>query len=50
MKSGKKPTKKQSILIQSHGLDSKEWAIVRNESHQMVLVHRGTGDTKYILA
>jgi hypothetical protein len=50
MKSGKKPTKNQSIFIQSHGLDPKDWLVVKNESHQMVLVHRGTGDTKYILA
>jgi hypothetical protein len=50
MKSGKKPTKNQSIFIQSQGLDPKDWLIVKNETNQMVLVHRVTGDTKYILA
>jgi hypothetical protein len=50
MKSGKKPSRKQSIFILSQGLDPKDWLIVKNEAHQMVLVHRGTGDTKYILA
>jgi hypothetical protein len=50
MKSGKKPTKNQSIFIQSHGIDPKDWLIVKNEPHQMVLVHRETSDTKYILA
>jgi hypothetical protein len=50
MKAGKKPTKKQSIFIESLGLNPKGWLIVKNEAHQMVLVHRVTGDTKYILA
>jgi hypothetical protein len=50
MKSGKKPTKNQSIFIQSHGLDPKDWLIVKNESHQMVLVHHVTSDTKYLMA
>jgi hypothetical protein len=50
MKSGKKPSRKQAIFIQSQGLDPKDWLIVKNEAHQMVLVHRVTGDTKYILA
>jgi hypothetical protein len=50
MKAGKKPTKKQSIFIESQGLNPKEWLIVKNEAHQIVLVHRVTGDTKYILA
>jgi hypothetical protein len=50
MKSGKKPTKNQSIFIQSQGLDPKDWLIVKNEPNQMVLVHRETSDTKYILA
>jgi hypothetical protein len=49
MKAGKKPTKKQSIFIESQGLNPKEWLIVKNEAHQMILVHRVTGDTKYIL-
>jgi hypothetical protein len=49
LKSGKRPTKNQSIFIQSQGLDPKDWLIVKNESHQMVLIHRVTGDTKYIL-
>jgi hypothetical protein len=50
MKSGKKPTKNQSKLIQSHGLDPKDWLVVKNESHQMVIVHRVTSDTKYLMA
>lgn len=40
MKHGKKPTKNQSIFIADHGLDPKDWLIVKDKPAEMVLVHR----------
>jgi hypothetical protein len=49
MKSGKKPTKKQSQHIQACGLNPRNWLIVKNQNEQMLLVHRETGTTKKIM-
>ena len=40
MKHAKKPTKKQSILIQEWGLNPADWMIERDTPSEMVLVHR----------
>lgn len=40
MKNGKRPTKNQSIFIADHGLDPKDWLIVKDKPTEMVLVHR----------
>ncbi len=40
MKHGKKPTRSQRIIIQSKRLDPANWLVVKDEPHQMTLVHR----------
>ena len=40
MKHGCKPTKKQSIFIKEHGLNPRNWLVVKDSPAEMVLVHR----------
>lgn len=40
MKAKKKPTKKQSIFIEKHGLNPKNWMVERDTPSEMVLVHK----------
>lgn len=49
MKSGKKPTKKQAQHILASGLDSRDWLIVKNQTEEMLLIHREKGTTKTII-
>jgi hypothetical protein len=49
MKSGKRPTRNQSKHILAAGLNPDHWLIVKNQSDQMLLIHRETGQTKTII-
>lgn len=40
MRQGKAPTKKQSILIKSKGLDSKKWLVVYETKEKLVIRNR----------
>ena len=40
MKHGKKPTRTQRMLMQKWKLKSEDWLVVKDEPHQMTLVHR----------
>jgi hypothetical protein len=40
LKHGKKPTVKQSILIQKWHLSPADWLVVKDTPEEMVLVHR----------
>lgn len=40
MKHGKKPTVAQRKFIQSKRLNPENWFVVKDEPHQMTLVHR----------
>lgn len=40
MKNGKRPTKNQSIFIEEHGLNPFDWFVVKDNSTEMLLVHR----------
>lgn len=40
MKNGHRPTKNQSIFIADHGLDPKDWLIVKDTPTFIHLVHR----------
>ena len=40
MKHGKKPTVSQRKFIKSRGLIPENWFVVKDEPHQMTLVHR----------
>lgn len=46
MKNGKKPTKKQGEFIAYQGLSYKDWLIERDNSIELVVVHREIGETK----
>lgn len=54
MKNGKKPNKRQGMLIEEAGLNFKDWLIERevpayhDSNGKMVIVHRLTGETKEI--
>lgn len=45
MKNGKKPTYEQRKMIQSWGLDSGDWLVVKDTSTEMVLVNRYSDQT-----
>lgn len=40
MKHGKRPTREQRKLMQTWKLNSDDWLVVKDEPHQMTLVHR----------
>ncbi|MCM3223358.1 hypothetical protein M3644_26770 [Bacillus cereus] len=48
MKNGKKPNKREKILIESKGLKPDEWLIYKKVAKKLHLVHRGTGATRVI--
>lgn len=49
MKHGRKPTKKQSIFIQSWKLDPSVWFVVKDTPEQMELVHRYSDRTRRVI-
>jgi len=48
MKQGKRPTKKQSSLIQSYGLDHSNWLVVKNLPDELHISHRETGSLRVL--
>ncbi|GIN60497.1 hypothetical protein J27TS8_04900 [Robertmurraya siralis] len=48
MKQGKRPTRNQKKLFIEYGLNPAKWLIVKNQMHEMLVVHRETGRTKTI--
>lgn len=49
MKQGKRPTKKQKIMIAAaKGLVLENWLVERETSAQLVLIHRKSGKLKTI--
>ncbi|SMQ75826.1 hypothetical protein SAMN05444673_2550 [Bacillus sp. OV166] len=48
MKNGKRPTRNQKKKVIEAGLNPGNWLVVKNQSDQMILVHRETGTTKTI--
>lgn len=46
MKNGKKPTKKQCILMSQWGLDYRNWLVVKDTPKQMEIVHRLSDKTR----
>lgn len=40
MKHGKRPTREQRKFIKSKRLNPENWFVVKDEPHQMTLVHR----------
>lgn len=49
MKHGKKPTREQRKLIQSKGLDSAVWLVVKDTPDKMELVHRLSDKTRRVI-
>ena len=49
IKHGKKPTREQRKLIQSKGLDSAVWLVVKDTPEKMELVHRYSDRTRRII-
>lgn len=43
---GKNPTRAQRKIIEKNDLDPKDWLVVKNPSHEIAIVHRGTGEVK----
>lgn len=48
MKQGKRPTRNQMKIIQAAGLNPSNWLIVKNQTHEMQIVHRVSGNLKTI--
>lgn len=52
MKNGKKPTKKQKLIMKNHGLDPARWLVVKNLGRSIEVVSkialkkRGGGEGK----
>lgn len=40
MKNGKKPTKKQKLIMKSHGLDPQRWLVVKNLGSSIEVVSK----------
>ena len=45
MKHGRKPTVRQSIFIEEHGLNPMDWLVVKDNATEMLLVHRYSDKT-----
>lgn len=50
MKQGKRPTKRQAILIKSCNLNPNNWLVFKNTDGKLHLVHRETGTKRIIPA
>ena len=48
MKHGKNPTVNQKKFLASYGLNCENWLIVKDNSFEMVIVHRHTNNTRTI--
>jgi hypothetical protein len=48
LKHGRNPTVKQCEIIKNHGLDYREWLIVKHTSTEMIIIHRETKEQKSI--
>ncbi|MBC2148112.1 DUF6906 family protein [Listeria booriae] len=48
MKNGKRPTKRESQLIEVHKLNPRNWLIFKNLHDELHLVHRDTGTRRVI--
>ena len=48
MKHGKNPTVKQKKILKDYGLNYENWLIVKDNSFEMVIVHRHTDTTRTI--
>ena len=46
MKSGKRPTVKQSNLMRKFGLEPSEWFVVKHTPTLMLVLNRETNETK----
>lgn len=40
MKNGKKPTRYQKVLIQSHGLDPDNWLVIKDYTNKIEVISR----------
>lgn len=49
MKHGVRPTREQRKMIQSKGLNSENWLVVKDQPEQMVIVHRFSDRTVRII-
>ena len=49
MKHGKKPTIAQRKMMQTFGLNSENWLVVKDTPEQLVLVHRHSDTTVRII-
>lgn len=43
-----KPTRKQKILMQSAGLVSKNWLVLKETTEELIVVNRGSGRTRRV--
>ena len=48
MKHGKKPTREQRKLMQTWGLDSNNWLVVKDTPEVMLVVHRHVNRTREV--
>lgn len=48
MKRGKRPTRRERILLKNNKLDPAEWLIYKNTLTGLHLVHRQNGQTRII--
>ncbi|WP_042403573.1 hypothetical protein [Geomicrobium sp. JCM 19037] len=48
MKSGKRLTKAQKMLLTSYNLNYENWLVIKNLDHELHLVHRHTNNTRVL--
>lgn len=48
MKNGKRPTKRQKLLMSRAGLNPENWLVVKNPPGTLYLVHRVSGSERVL--
>ena len=46
---GVRPTRKQKILMKEWHIDPENWLVVRETAEELVIVHRLSGQERYII-
>lgn len=46
MKHGKKPTRKQKMMLKGLGLNYENWLVIEDSSQRLIIEHRHTGDIR----
>jgi len=43
---GKRPTRRQMAIMSQYGIDPRDWLVVKNLDHQLIVIRRNTKELK----